>query len=78
MGEFADAVLNGEACQECMMLFDDAAPGYPRTCKACGGDDDGLDGRIAEAVRDLGYPRTADAMEAKSKARKRGKKGRRG
>ena len=62
MGEFADAVLNGEACQECMMLFDDAAPGYPRTCPACGGDDAGL-------VCDT---------PAKSKPRKRGKKGRRG
>lgn len=40
MGEMADAVLDGEFCQICGEYLDDYAPGYPRTCAGCGGDDE--------------------------------------
>jgi hypothetical protein len=39
MGEMADAVLEGVFCQECgVWMGDDQPPGYPQTCRACGGD----------------------------------------
>jgi hypothetical protein len=40
MGEIAESVLDGFLCQECFSpMPDDLAPGYPRTCPGCGGDD---------------------------------------
>lgn len=44
MGEAADDMLDGTVCQCCGEFFDDilsgeSAPGFPRTCEACGGDE---------------------------------------
>lgn len=43
MGDIADMIVEGEACQICACIFDDImegaeAPGYPRTCDTCGGE----------------------------------------
>jgi hypothetical protein len=35
MGDAAEAIMNGEVCQECGEAFMDEAPGYPRSCGAC-------------------------------------------
>lgn len=43
MGEMADAIIEGECCQQCGQFFDDEAPGHPRTCSGCGGMDDESD-----------------------------------
>lgn len=40
MGDNAEAILNGEVCQECGEAFMDEAPGYPRSCGACDPDAD--------------------------------------
>lgn len=38
MGECADDMINGGACQICGCFFmDDDEPGHPRTCNDCGG-----------------------------------------
>ena len=40
MGEVADTMIYGSACQKCGCWFEDAKePGYPRTCNSCGGKD---------------------------------------
>jgi len=41
MGEIADMMINGSMCQYCGECFDDE-PGYPRTCSACGSDEEDL------------------------------------
>lgn len=41
MGEIADLMLDGAICQTCGMELGDAC-GYPRTCRACGGDNGGI------------------------------------
>jgi len=39
MGEQADYMIYGQDCQHCGVPFEDGEePGYPRTCKGCGGD----------------------------------------
>ncbi len=48
MGEHSDLVQEGVLCQECGVLIDNSdwpyaakmADGYPRYCRACGGDPD--------------------------------------
>lgn len=40
MGEQADLMVDGTFCQECGVLLDGTSPGYPRSCKSCGGDVD--------------------------------------
>lgn len=54
MGEIADMMLDGTLCEGCGEIMDDMidghdededqdeddAPGYPRRCAACGGDDE--------------------------------------
>jgi len=42
MGEFADAILDGDFCQICGMYMDslDNGEGFPQTCPACIGKDD--------------------------------------
>ena len=38
MGECAEDMINGFACECCGMFFADGEePGYPRKCTACGG-----------------------------------------
>lgn len=33
MGEIADAIIEGEMCEDCGCFFEDgAAPGFPRSC----------------------------------------------
>ena len=44
MGDAAEDILDGTCCQQCGEWMDDIlngshAPGYPRTCAACGGDE---------------------------------------
>jgi hypothetical protein len=39
MGDIAEAILDGTLCQVCGELIDDDAPGYPRTCEGCQGDE---------------------------------------
>lgn len=38
MGEVADSMIEGDACQICGCFFEDNGAGYPRTCNGCGGD----------------------------------------
>lgn len=38
MGEAADDLINGDVCQSCGEWLGDGE-GYPRDCKACGGED---------------------------------------
>jgi len=48
MGDIADWILEGGACQSCGVYFDDGGElGYPRTCAGCKG---------AEAVDDAAHP----------------------
>lgn len=36
MGEIADAILEGDFCQVCGVVFEDnESPGHPRTCPDC-------------------------------------------
>ncbi len=40
MGDVADSMICGAACQRCGCWFDDDdEPGYPRTCDGCGGNE---------------------------------------
>ncbi len=40
MGDIADTMIYGSACQLCGCFFDDEEePGYPRTCNDCSGED---------------------------------------
>jgi len=39
MGEMADAMIDGDACEQCGQFFDDDGRGYPRKCASCGGED---------------------------------------
>lgn len=51
MGDIADMMLDGTLCECCGVLMEDLiddasdeledAPGHPRRCADCGGDDDG-------------------------------------
>ena len=36
MGEYADMIINGEICEECMLPLTKEY-GYPVSCKECGG-----------------------------------------
>ena len=39
MGDCADDMIEGFACERCRMFFADGEePGYPRRCTACGGE----------------------------------------
>jgi hypothetical protein len=40
MSDFTDDVLDGLFCQACGCVVDETAPGYPRNCEPCGGEDD--------------------------------------
>ena len=35
MGDAAEAILDGTMCEECGVLIDGDAPGYPRVCEGC-------------------------------------------
>jgi hypothetical protein len=35
MGEIADMIVEGILCEQCGMLIDGKASGYPRTCDFC-------------------------------------------
>ena len=35
MGEIADDLINGDACEVCGVYFDDPGQGYPRRCEGC-------------------------------------------
>lgn len=37
MGEAADAMINGDACEGCGEEFETEGAGYPRRCQSCGG-----------------------------------------
>lgn len=37
MGQAADDLINGDACETCGEWLGDG-PGYPRLCDACGGE----------------------------------------
>lgn len=39
MGDMADDLIDGDACQVCGCYFEDSGSGYPRTCNGCGGKD---------------------------------------
>lgn len=36
MGEVAEMMLDGTLCEGCGVFLNEAAPGYPRTCRECG------------------------------------------
>lgn len=38
MGDIADMMLDGTCCQGCGELLSDDAPGHPRTCPGCSGE----------------------------------------
>lgn len=38
MGDAAESMIMGDACQFCGCFFEDEGDGYPRTCDHCGGD----------------------------------------
>lgn len=43
MGDAADSMINGEACEVCGCFFADGdEPGYSRSCKSCGGEGETL------------------------------------
>lgn len=66
MGEYADAMLDGDCCQQCGVPFASSGDGYPRTCSECspeGGDSlDETDAFEAEAAPNFNWK---DAREAK-------------
>jgi hypothetical protein len=35
MGDIADAIIEGELCQECACWIDDNIQGFPRYCEDC-------------------------------------------
>lgn len=35
MGEIADDLINGDACEICGQYFEDEGEGYPRQCEQC-------------------------------------------
>lgn len=55
MADNAQAILNGEVCQECGEAFMDEAPGYPRSCGACDPDADDDEPFTYDEDDDAGY-----------------------
>jgi len=52
MGEIADSLINGDACEGCGEEFEDSGSGYPRRCSACGGENMDEEERHEEMVAD--------------------------
>jgi hypothetical protein len=82
MGEIAEAVLNGDMCDECFECFEEAGEGFPRTCAAC-------QAAARQAIAGFGQPvrkikvkpkvkRDGDGVPVKPSRHGSGKKGRRG
>lgn len=35
MGDVADSLINGDACETCGVYFEESGDGYPRKCGGC-------------------------------------------